>query len=152
MIAILIVLMLHTDLADAAEDLPFETYSGYFVSNQFEPDAKQSFVVLTSQKEFDRVFGVAMVMRDRSHRLAPDAFSSQIVLSVIKRGNAFWDYRVKNITVDQGVIHVNYSATSRDTPNTTYACPLIVSVPKGEYRAVKFFENDKPVKTIELEK
>jgi hypothetical protein len=42
--------------------LPFDTYSGYFVSNQFQPNAPESIVVIGDQEQFDRVFGVAFVM------------------------------------------------------------------------------------------
>jgi hypothetical protein len=50
-------------------ELAFDTNSGYFVSNKFEPDAAKSFVVARSQEQFDKVFGVAFVKRDKSHRL-----------------------------------------------------------------------------------
>jgi len=60
--------------------LAFDTYGGYFVSNKFEPKVAESFVAITHQKQFDKVFGVAFVMRDKSHRLPKDAFKSNIVL------------------------------------------------------------------------
>ena len=68
--------------ADAAK-LAFDTYEGYFVSNQFEPNAAESFVVITGQGQFDKVFGVATVMGDKSHRLLKDAFKSNMVLAAI---------------------------------------------------------------------
>ena len=60
----------HLALAADATKLSFDTYSGYFVSNKFEPNAAESFVVINDQEQFDKVFGVAMVMGDKSHRLA----------------------------------------------------------------------------------
>ena len=38
--------------ADAADGtkLPFDAYSGYFVSNRFEPDVAGSFAVISDQK------------------------------------------------------------------------------------------------------
>jgi len=136
------------DVAKAIQ-VPFDRYSGYFVSNKFEPDAKQSFVVIRDQKYFDHVFGVAFVMGDKSHRLAKDAFKSNIVLSVIKRGHAFWEYEVEGVTVRQGVVQLQYKVTSKNTPATTFSCPLIISIPKGKYKAVSFIENGKEVKTVE---
>ena len=35
----------------------FDTYSGYFVSNKFEPNAAESFAVLHDQDAFNKVFG-----------------------------------------------------------------------------------------------
>jgi hypothetical protein len=133
----------------AAAKLPFSVYSGYFVSNQFEPEAAASFVVLKDQAAFDQVFGVAMVMRDKSPRLPKDAFRSLMVVAAIRRGNAFCEYRVEGVTVLQGAIELRYTVTARATPEATYACPLIVSVPKGEYQTVTFVENGKQVKTAD---
>ncbi len=140
--------------APAAEKpkLPFDTYSGYFVSNTFEPDAAQSFVVILDQKQFNKVFGVAVVMNDKSHRLPKKAFQSQIVLAVVKRGSAHWQYKVEGVSVNQGVVELRYTTTSKASKSATFACPLIVSVPKGNYAAVAFTENGKPVKTLQFPK
>ena len=65
-------------------------------------------------------------------------------------GNAFWEYKVEGVTVEQGVVQLRYAVTSKATPDTTFACPLIVSVPKGEYKAVVFIEDGKKVKTVKV--
>ena len=130
--------------------LPFDTYSGYFVSNKFEPDAAASFVVVNDQARFDQVFGVAMVMRDKSHRLPKDAFKSSMVLAAIKRGNASWEFKVEGVTVEQGVVRLRYAVTSKATPDTTFACPLIVSIPRGDYKAVVFIEDGRKVETVKV--
>lgn len=137
--------------ADAAK-LKFDTYSGYFVSNQFEPDAAESFLVIPDQEQFDQVFGVAMVMQDQSHRLSQDAFKSNIVLTVIQRGKAIWDYTVESVTLAHGVVQLRYHTRGKKSDSATFACPLIVSIPKGEYKAIQFVDAKKPVKTIEIEK
>ena len=134
--------------AAAPAKVPHDAYSGYFASNKFEPDAKQSFVVFTDQDQFDKVFGVAFVMRDKARRLPTDAFKSLMVLAVIKRGNAFVEYEVEDVTVEHGVIHLRYRTTSKKTPETTFACPLIVSVPRDNYKSVVFIENGKRLKTV----
>lgn len=131
--------------------LPFDTYSGYFVSNEFEPDAAESFVVINDQEQFDKVFGVAMVMQDKSHRLPADAFKSNVVLAAIKRGNAVWEYKAEGVSMKDGVVEVRYTATSTESESATFASPLIVSIPKGNYKAVEFVENEKPVKTVTVE-
>ncbi len=126
------------------------TYSGYFVSNKFEPDAAQSFVVINDQEHFDQVFGVAFVRNDKANRLPKDAFKTIMVIATIKRGNAFWVYQIEGVTVKQGVVQLRYKATSKKTPATTFSCPLIVSIPKGRCKAVEFVEDDEKVKTVEL--
>ena len=139
-------------LAAEAAKLPFDTYSGYFVSNKFEPDAAESFVVITDQEQFDKVFGVAFVMGDTSHRLAKDAFKASIVVAAIKRGGAVVEYKVESVTETKGVVELKYTTTSQKSDTATFACPLIVSIPKGQYTAIQFVENGMPVKKVEIEK
>jgi hypothetical protein len=133
-----------------ASKLAFDTYSGYFVSNQFEPNAAESFLVIDSQGRFDGVFGVAMVMGDKSHRLPKDVFKSAIVLAAIKRGKTVWEYTVQGATETGGVVELRYAASGKQSESATFACPLIVSIPKGSYKAVVFVENEKIVKRIEI--
>jgi len=141
-------------LAQAADatKLTFDTYSGYFVSNKFEPNAAESFVVINDQEQFDKVFGVAFVMRDTSHRLPKDALKSLMVVTAIKRGAAFWEYKVESVAEAEGVVELRYTTTSQKSDTATFACPLIVSIPKGEYKAVQFVEGGKRVKKVEVGK
>lgn len=132
----------------AKKGVPFETYSGYFVSNKFEPQSEESFVMLTTQEAFDKVFGVGMVMHDRSHRLAKDAFDANLVLGAIKRGKAIWEYHVEGISLRDDTVVVRYTATSKKSEDAQYACPLILSIAKGQYKGFDFVENDKPHKKL----
>ncbi len=61
-------LLIHATSAEETAKLKFQTYSGYFVSNKFEPDSSASFVVLDNRKQFGQVFGVAFVIGDKSSR------------------------------------------------------------------------------------
>jgi hypothetical protein len=132
------------------QPLAFDTYSGYFVSNKFEPGAAQSFVVVTNEEEFDRIFGAAVVMGDRSHRLPKGVFKENVVLTTIKRGKAVWTYRVECVTLDGGVVSLCYAAKSKASDTATFACPLIVSIPKGSYASVRFYENAKLTKQVDV--
>jgi len=140
--------------ATAAEPakLKFETYSGYFVSNKFEPQAATSFVTARTQKQFDQVFGVAFVMGDKSHRLASDAFKSQLILATIKRGMAFCTYQVTTVTETDGIVRLRYKTTARKSESASFSCPLIISIPQGKYRAIEFHENNKLVKRLAIKK
>ena len=132
--------------------LTFDTYGGYFVANKFEPDAAESFLVITDQKQFDKVFGVAFVMGDKSHRLPKDAFKSSMVLAAVKRGAAVWECNGEKVTEAKGVVELRYTTTSKESDSATFACPLIVSIPKGDYKAVQFVENGKAVKKVDVGK
>jgi hypothetical protein len=128
--------------------LPFDTYSGYFVSNKFEPDAAESFLVVADQEQFGKVFGVAMVMGDKSHRLGKDAFKSNIVVAAVKRGKAVWEFKVEGVTEMNGAVELRYTTTEKKSDSATFACPLIVSIPRGSYTGVRFVENGSAVKTV----
>lgn len=130
--------------------LAHEVHDGYFVSNKFERDKPASFVVIQDRKRFDEVFGVGFVMGDKSNRLKPDAFKSKMVVSAIKRGPAVTTYKVTSVTVHKGTLYLRYGAKTGPPGSATFACPLIVSVPKGSYSAVVFLANEKPVKTLKL--
>jgi hypothetical protein len=133
-----------------ATPVTFDVYGGYFVSNKFEPKAEASFAVLQGQPAFDRVFGAAYVMRDKSHRLPPDAFDSKIVLAAIHRGKAVWEYQVQDVQASGRVVTVRYAATSKASDSAEFACPLILAVDRGGYEAAEFVENGRPVKKVEM--
>ncbi len=126
----------------------FQIHDGYFVSNQFEPDAPTSFVVLKDQAAFDQVFGVARVMRDKSLRLAADAFPGKIVVAAIHRGKAFVTYQVEHLVTDGKTLSLRYTTKSAPADTAEYSCPLIVSLPKGDYQAVQFIEDGKEIKAL----
>jgi gluconolactonase len=136
--------------AAAPAQLAFDTYTGYFVSNKFEPDAAASFVVVRDPERFDEVFRPAFVMRDKSHRLPKDAFQSLLVVAAIKRGNALVEYKVEGVSEAKGVVELRYTTAETKRGSATFACPLIVSIPKGKYAAVRFIENGAAVKVLPL--
>ncbi len=133
----------------ATRPVAFDVYGGYFVSNQFEPNAPLSIVVARDRAAFDAVFGAGYVMGDRSHRLANNVFDNNIVLAVIRRG-VFWNYSMTGATESGGVLTLSYSAKSDPPGTATFSSSLIVSVPRGDYREIRFEENGKVISTQSL--
>ena len=146
----LLALTMTTALWAAPTNVAYDTHDGYFVSNKFEPKEPTSFVVLQHQKAFDNVFGVAFVMRDKAHRLPKGAFAKNIVVAAIHRGKALVDFKVECVRLDGKSLLVRYITKSQSIATAEYACPLIVSLPKGDYRAVQFTEDGKDVTRIEV--
>ena len=136
--------------ATAAKPVAHDTHDGYFVSNKFEPGAPTSFVVLKDQPSFDEVFGVGMVMRDKSHRLPPAAFEKKMVVAAIHRGKAMVTYKVESVTAEAQTLIVRYTATSKPDATAEFACPLIISLDKGDYKSVRFVESGKAIKSLSL--
>lgn len=133
-----------------AKPVDFDTHTGYFVSNKFEPAARVSFAVLRDQAGFDQVFGVAMVMGDKSHRLPPAAFDTKIVVAAIHRGKGMVTYQVESVVAEGPALVVRYTTKTQANDTAEFACPLILSLDKGDFTSVRFIENGKPVKRLEV--
>jgi hypothetical protein len=71
-------------------------------------------------------------------------------VAAIKRGNEVWDYKVESVTVENGIVSLRYTVKSTKSESATFACPLIVSIPKDQYKTIQFFENEKTVKTLDV--
>lgn len=144
------------DIAAAASEVKSESiehdlHDGYFVSNRFEAGQPTSFVAVQTQAAFDAVFGVAFVMRDKAHRLPPNAFKKKMVVSAIHRGNAMVAYKMNDVLVKpDGTLVISYTTKSEASGTAEFACPLIVSLDKGDFVAVTFIENGVQVKRLNL--
>ncbi len=127
-----------------------DVHDGYFVAGEFEEDLPVSFIVLRDRPAFDKVFGAGFVMDDPFHRLPKTAFGDSLVVAAIHRGNAFWEYRLRYVSLLDGVLRLEYSTNVHQKPDASYACPLIVRLPKGTYRAVEFAEDGKVIKRLAM--
>lgn len=141
---------LYSSAGDAVTPPAFATHDGYFVSNQFEPESPVSFVVIRDQEAFDKVFGAAVVMRDKAHRLPPAAFEKKFVIAAIHRGKAMVTYQVESVAIEAQTLVVRYSAKSTPSDSAEFACPLILSIDKIDFKGVRFMENGKEAKHLEF--
>lgn len=149
------VLMLLATTTLAADEgkpkaVPYDTHDGYFVSNQFEPTQAASFLAIQNERQFKEIFGDAVVMKDKSHRLPKNAFQTKLIVAAIHRDRAVWTYDVKTVELEASTLVVRYATTKKSSDTAEFASPLIISVSKGDYAAVEFVENGKSVKTLDL--
>ena len=138
----------------AADDnqVAFKVVDGpYFVNNTFEPDARQSFAVLKTLDEFNAMFGVGFVVGGPKPEIMAETFKSQMIAVVVKRGPLV-KYEVNSVTRDMNELTIRYSAKANPADSATYASPLIIVLPNADVTQVKFIENRKPVKVLELTK
>lgn len=127
-----------------------QAYDSHFVRNDSGLNAPAHFLVVKDTDGFEKVFGTVpplMNQQDR-HPLPPDAFETQLVLAVIHQGRSYTDYSDVKATAAGNTLTLAYRTKVRETPETVYACPLIVSVPKQAYAQVRFVENGKPVAEV----
>ena len=133
---------------DKPNQINFDVHSGYFVSNKFEPKKPQSFIVTSEQKSFDSAFGVAFVQGDKSNRLKEGSLQSKIVISAIRRGSFFCEFDVISLTNNEGELELRYNTKKKKSQTAEFSCPLIISIPKIDYKSVKFIENGKLIKKL----
>jgi hypothetical protein len=127
-----------------AKAVKFDVHSGYFESNRSGLKGESSYLAFSDPTSFKNTFGTAFVMGKRPNVLPKDAFDTKVVAAVIKRGTSIYQYKVKSATTLGKTLTVTYSAEERPGGGTArFASPLIVSVPKGDYKEVVFVENGK---------
>lgn len=130
----------------------YKTYNkSYFEKNNSGLKGDTSFVILSNQNQFDKIFGTAAVMGNNEF-LPENLFNSQIIVATIKRGNFVRSYEVKKVTTDKNKLYVWYDATDQKQESATFASPLIIAVNKGKYKEVVFMENGKQVGSAPMRK
>jgi hypothetical protein len=130
----------------------FTVHSGYFEKNNSGLKGESSYLALTSQPAFDKIFGIGFVVGAKQKFLPKGAFESKQVVAVIKRGNALWTYTVEKVTADEGTLYIQYKTGSKEGGGARFASPLIVAVERAPYTRVVFVENGKEVGKAEVAK
>lgn len=124
--------------ASPAVDIPYTVARHYFVNNGFKREAHPN-AKITTQKEFDEVFGMATVMGTKP---TPVDFSTQYVLSVIGEPT---DKRVEitpfSLKQQQGTIVFNYNITTGEQRSVTIQPVLIIIVNKDYIGEIKLVCN-----------
>jgi hypothetical protein len=160
-----------------ARKVEHTVHPGYFESSASGLKGEASYLAVTERGEFDRLFGVGFDRGRPTQVLPRDAFDKKMVVAVIKRGNALWDYQVEKVMADKDTLYVHYKAaarpgattprgpvtTARAFPTTArrsgplpqgdgrpIASPLVVAVEKAKYASVVFIENGKKVGTARV--
>jgi hypothetical protein len=137
-----------------AEDKPKEekpastVHSGHFVRNDTGDDAR-SLYLCSDLDAFEKLFGTVPPLNNNNGRktnpVTADTFDKQVVVAVVVRAKAITTYTEVSTKVDGDKLVVTYKcATGKDT-SAAFASPLILSVPKGEWKTVTFIENGKDV-------
>ena len=130
--------------------MPYEVHTGYFVSNKSGLDAKASYLAVTDEAAFDKLFGKATVQGRKEKFLPRNAFDAKLVAAVVKCGHETCTYDVQSVAAKDGTLTIQYTAKARDGGSATFASPLIVSLDKGKYTTIEFVENGKKVGTASI--
>jgi hypothetical protein len=131
-----------------------EIYTKYFESNKSGLKGDASYLAITDQEAFGQTFGgPGFTMGEKPKVLPKDAFEKKMVVAVIKRGDAITTYKDVKVTADDDTLYVSYDAETKGGGGSAkFASPLIVSLEKGKYTNVIFFENGKKVGSAKVGK
>jgi hypothetical protein len=132
-------------------NLDFQRYDSYFEGNDSGLKGETSYLVFTSQSQFDKIFHPAATGGE-NHFLPDQAFKAKVVVAAIARGNFLRTYDDPKVTAANGNIYVWYKATDRQEESATYASPLILAVDRGHYSQVIFMQDGKRVGVANLPK
>src|ERR1700761_6737778 len=81
-----------------------QQYTSYFEKNNSGLRGQKSYLVVTNQKQFDKIFGPAAAMGTNSF-IPDDTFKTKIIVTTIKRGN-LRDYSDVKVTEKNGILWV----------------------------------------------
>lgn len=132
-------------------EVKYQQFDSYFEKNNSGLKGDFSYLVIKNQKDFDKVFGVAATMGE-NHFLPDKVFDSMFVVATIKHRSSLRTYEVTQTATVNGNLYVRYNTVDKEPSSATFSSPLILAVPKGNYKKVVFVENGKEVKSIAVKK
>jgi len=125
----------------------FEPVRGYVFVGP-DTDLSMLFYTIKSQEEWETVF--EPYPGHYPKKVTRVDFKRYDAIALIKNGYDYWFLRPQKVEVENGEVNFFYEAyiTEKNIPWKA-AIPLIVLIPKGQYKAVRFIENGRIVKRLE---
>jgi len=138
-------------LADPAA-VPFTAHSGHFERNDSGLKGAVSTLLIESNAEFEKLFGVAAVMRQKQNFVKPELFAKRLVCAVIHRGTDPWTYEVKSVTQAGETIEVRYLANGQPRSGTAnFAYPQLLSLDRTDAKQIVLIENNKELAKLAVQ-
>lgn len=141
----------HSLIRQQGAAVDYHQYQSYFEKNNSRLKGRVSYLVITNQAQFDRIFGAAGNATENDF-LPEGAFKTKLVVAAITRGKSIREYKIKQVASDKGKLYVSYDTEDRAQDSALFSSPMIVAVDKGKYREVVFMENGKRAGAVRLRK
>ena len=112
-------------------NVKFTRAENYFVKNTVKPPKGQDWTtgIAKTQEEFDAVFGPARVMGPQKF-LPEDVFDTKAIVYFIQWGNTPWEFKVRSLVKENGILRITYQRTGTPSPSAQFAVPLMLCVDK----------------------
>lgn len=132
--------------------VPFTAHAGHFERNDSGLKGAVSTLLIESNAEFEKLFGVAAVMRQKQNFVKPELFAKRRVCAVIHRGTDPWTYEVKSVTQVGETIEVRYLANRQPSSGTAnFASPLLLSLDRTDAKQIVLIENNKELAKLAVQ-
>jgi len=131
---------------EKSEEIRFQSHSGHFEKNNSGLKGDSSYLSILDQAAFDKVFGSVPPLGGKKHNWLPqDAFKTDQVIAVIKRGPSTYTFSTISVASDAKTITVKFTSKAGDPGAGTaqFATPMILSIPQMKGREIVFVENGK---------
>jgi hypothetical protein len=126
----------------------FQRYDGsYFERNDSGLKGKSSYVVLTSQSQFDAIFHPAPIMGHNTF-LPEGTFNTKMVVATIHRANYVRKFDVTKVTARGRILYVSYMFKDDEPGGARFNSPLILAVDRDNYSRVVFVANGKVARAV----
>jgi hypothetical protein len=131
------------------EEKPVSTiHTGHFVRNDTVNETR-SLYVCVDMEAFEKLFGTVPPLNGNGGRktnpVKEEVFEKNTVVAVVTRAMAITTYTEVSTKVDGTKLVVSYKCETGKPSSASYASPLVLSVPKGEWKTATFIENGKEV-------
>jgi hypothetical protein len=136
---------------ESDQTVDFQRYESYFQRNDSGLKGMTSYLAITSQARFDRIFHPAPTM-GQNNFLPEKTFDTKIVVATIKRGRSLRTYDVEKVSAKNRRLYVWYKVKDGEEGGATYNSPLILAVDKGKYSQVIFMQDGKRAGAVPLRK
>jgi hypothetical protein len=123
------------------QSVAFQRYESYFVRNDWGLTGEPAYLAITSQAQFDQIFGMAAM--GGSTFLPENAFDAKLVVATVVRGSFYRRYEVTKVTGKGRKLYVWYKINDEPSSSATFASPLILAVDKNDYEQVIFMKDGK---------
>ncbi|HEY6331609.1 MAG TPA: hypothetical protein VI756_19950 [Blastocatellia bacterium] len=139
-----------THAGGSADQTDFQRYDGsYFARNDSGLKGKSSYLVLTTQAQFDAIFHPAATMGHNTF-LPDKTFDTKMVVAAIYRADYLRKYDVTKVTAKGTALYVSYTFKDDSPGSARFNSPLILTVDRNHYSRVVFVANGKVARVVRV--
>lgn len=121
-------------------------HTGHYMKKTAGVSGDDVYLTFTDFPAFDQVLGaIPQIGPRKPNPVTADTFQEFDVIVVLKRGQSQAIITEVSATSDGGTLTVAFKTDVRPSGSASFATPLVLTVPKGLTKSVRYVENGKPV-------